>query len=90
MGLEFLMLEDSTITDLSVLSGLTGLTYLNLAHTQVSDISPLAALTGLKQLYLADCPVAEYSALADIYPNLEGKDFTVPSSLEELGFTRAR
>lgn len=87
INLEILVLDNSTITDLSALSGMTGLTYLSLAHTQASDISPLAGLTGLKQLYLTGCPVDDYSPLAGIYANLEGKDFTVPSSLKELGFT---
>jgi len=87
-GLEVLMLDNSTITDLNALSGMTGLTYLSFAHTQISDVSPLAALTGLKQLYLAECPVTDYSPLADIYPNLERKDFTMVSSLSELGFAR--
>ncbi len=87
-SLKVLMLDGSAITDLGAISGLTGLTYLSLARTQVSDVSPLAALTGLKQLYLAECPVADYLPLASIYPYLEKKDFTVPSSLEELGFTR--
>ena len=88
ISLKVLMLDDSTITDISALSGLTGLTYLSLADTQISDISPLAGLISLKQLYLSECPVTDYSSLADIYPNLEKKDFTIASTLEELGFTR--
>lgn len=87
-SLELLILDDSAITDLSALSYLTGLTYLSLKATQVSDVSPLAGLNSLTQLYLAECPVDDYSPLADIYTNLEEKDFTVPSSLKELGFTR--
>lgn len=86
--LEVLILDDSAITDLGALSGLTGLTYLSLARTQVSDVSPLAALTSLKRLNLSECPVADYFPLADIYANLEEKDFKIPASLEELGFTR--
>ena len=87
-SLTVLILDDSAITDLSALSGLTGLAYLSLKDTQVSDVSPLSGLTGLKQLYLSECPVDDYSPLADIYANLEEKDFTIPSSLEELGFTK--
>ncbi len=88
VDLEILTLDDSAITDISALSGISGMTTLSLAHTQVSDISPLAALTNLKQLYLEDCPVADYLPLADIYPNLEEKDFTAAFTLAELGFSK--
>jgi len=88
-SLTVLILDDSAITDVSALSGLAGLTYLSITDTQVSDVSPLSGLIGLKQLYLSGCPVTDYSPLADICANLEGKDFTIPSSLEELGFTKA-
>lgn len=87
-NLKVLLLDDSTITDISVLSGLTKLTYLSLKDTQVSDVSPLAGLNSLTQLYLAESPIDDYSSLTDIYANLEEKDFAVPLSLEELGFTR--
>ncbi|MEM5768013.1 MAG: hypothetical protein AAGU32_06960, partial [Bacillota bacterium] len=83
-----LLLEYSTISDVSMLSGLTSLWWLGLAHTQVSDVTPLAALTNLKKLQLADCPIVDYSPLVDIYPNLEEKDFTMVSTLKELGFAR--
>ena len=88
-NLKVLLLDNSTINDISALSGLTELTYLSLKDTQVSDVSPLAGLNGLTQLYLAECPVDDYSPLANIYANLEEKDFSVPFSLEELGFTRS-
>lgn len=86
VNLEILVLDGSAITDISALSGLTRLTYLSLAHTQTGDVSPLVSLTSLKQLYLADCPVADYSPLTEIYSTLEEKDFTVASTLAELGF----
>lgn len=81
-----LLMEYSTISDVSMLSGLTQLWRLGLSNTQVSDVSPLAGLTNLRQLQLAGCPITDYSPLAGIYPNLEEADFTIVSSLRELGF----
>jgi len=85
-GLGMLLLEHSTINDVSMLSGLTELWWLGLANTQVSDVSPLAGLTKLRKLQLAGCPITDYSPLASIYTNLEEKDFSIVSSLRELGF----
>ena len=84
--LTLLSLRGNLVEDISPLAGLTALTVLTLDRSAVSDLSPLAALTGIKHLYLADCPVLDYSPLADIYPNLESKDFIIPSTLEDLGF----
>jgi hypothetical protein len=69
-----------------MLSGLTELWWLSLANTQVSDVSPLAGFTNLRQLQLSGCPISDYTSLAAIYPNLEEKDFSIVSSLRELGF----
>ena len=44
-------------------------------------------LSNLRRLYLADSPVNDYSPLANIYPNLENKDFFIASTLQELGFS---
>lgn len=85
-GLGGLLLEYSTISDVSMLSGLTELSWLNLHNTQVSDVSPLSTLTNLRKLQLAGCPISDYTSLAAIYPNLEEKDFSIVSSLRELGF----
>jgi len=85
-GLGMLLLEHSTISDVSMLSGLTELWWLGLANTQVRDVSPLAGLTNLRQLQLSGCPISDYTSLAAIYPNLEEKDFSIVSSLRELGF----
>ncbi len=85
-GLGVLLLEYSTISDVSALSGLTELWWLSLSNTQVSDVSPLSGLTDLKKLQLAGCPISDYSPLTAIYPNLEEKDFSIVSSLRELGF----
>ena len=86
INLDGIMLDYSTISDISVLSGLTKLQRVSLTNTQVSDISPLAALTGLKSLKLEASLVTDYSPLADIYQNLEEKDFTAAFTLSELGF----
>ena len=85
-NLEGLMAGDSTLSDVSVLSGLTNLNRLSLVRTGVSDVSPLAGLTNLRALYLEGCPITDYSPLAEIYPLLEEKDFTMVTSLPELGF----
>ena len=85
-GLGMLLLDHSTISDVSMLSGLTELWWLGLANTQVSDVSALSTLTNLRKLQLAGCPISDYTSLAAIYPNLEEKDFSIVSSLRELGF----
>ncbi len=85
-GLGGLLLEYSTISDVKMLSGLTELWWLSLSNTQVSDVSPLSTLVNLKQLQLEGCPITDYSPLAAIYPNLEQKDFTIATSLRDLGF----
>ncbi len=84
-NLKVLTLSGCAAQDYSALAKLTSLELLMLDNSAVTDVSPLASLTGLKQLYLAGCPV-DYSPLADIYPNLEKKDFIMASTLEELGF----
>ncbi len=86
-GLGTLFLEYSTIRDVSMLSGLTELSRLSLAHTQVSDVSPLSALTNIKNLMLAECPISDYTPLSAIYENLDEKDFSIVTSLRELGFS---
>ena len=43
-------------------------------------------LTNLRHLYLAKSSAEDLSLLENIYPNLEGKDFTIASTLAELGF----
>ncbi len=85
-GLGMLLLEHSTISDVSMLSSLTELWWLSLTNTQVSDVSALSTLTNLRKLQLAGCPISDYSSLSAIYPNLEEADFSIVSSLRELGF----
>lgn len=87
-NLKVLTLSGCTAQDYGPLAKLVNLEFLMLDHSTITDVSPLASLTGLKRLYLADCRV-DYSPLTDIYPNLEESDFTMASTLAELGFTRS-
>lgn len=82
-----LNLSGCAAQDYSPLSGLANLQFLKLDNSTLADVSPLASLTNLRHLYLANSPVNGYAPLAEIYPNLEGKDFIVASTLLELGFT---
>ena len=85
-NLKVLSLSGCAAADYRVLSNLTGLELLALDHSTIADVSPLSTLTALKRLYLAGSPATDYSALAAIYPNLEDRDFTIITSLRELGF----
>ncbi len=85
-NLEMLMLDHSSFEDASVLAGLKNLNYLSISSSQVKDVSALAGLTNLRHLTLADCPITDFSPLAQLYPNLQEKDFSVVASLRELGF----
>ena len=85
-GLSVLLMDHSTISDVNILSGLTQLWWLGLSNTQVRDVSSLATLVNLTKLQLEGCPITDYSPLGDIYPNLEEADFTIVSSIRELGF----
>jgi len=57
-----------------------------LDNSTITDLTPLLALTNLRQLYLAKTSVEDLSSLETIYPNLDQKDFIIPSTLVELGF----
>ncbi len=83
--LTVLVLGGNPIADIAPLANLTSLEFLMLNNSAITDAAPLAALTNLKRLYLAGCALY-YSPLADIYTNLEDKDFVIPSTLTELGF----
>ncbi len=84
-NLKVLTLSGCAAQDYNPLAKLVNLNVLMLDHAMITDVSPLASLTSLKHLYLAGCPV-DYSPLADIYPNLEKKDFIMAVTLAELGF----
>lgn len=85
-GLKALSLSGCAAEDYRVLSNLTGLELLALDNSTIADVSPLSTLTGLRVLYLAGSPASDYSPLAAFYPNLEERDFTITSTLRELGF----
>ncbi|MHC6181195.1 leucine-rich repeat domain-containing protein [Clostridium sp. JNZ X4-2] len=70
-NLEKLNLEDTcstntTISDISVLSGLKNLQYLNLSRNNVEDVSSLGDLTNLQYLDLDSNPVNNISALSKL------------------------
>jgi len=85
-GLNLLVLSDSQAQDYSALANLVDLQVLMLDHSAITDLSPLAGLTHLRQLYLASCIVDDYAPIETLYPALEQKDFTIASTLMELGF----
>ncbi len=84
--LKVLMLSGSKAQDYSALSNLVNLQVLMLDNSTITDLTPLLALTNLRQLYLAKTSVEDLSSLETIYPNLDQKDFIIPSTLMELGF----
>lgn len=85
-GLRSLILSDCTAEDYSPLVNLSNLEVLVLDNSSISDLWALASLTNLKRLYLAKTSVEDWFVLSEIYPNLEQKDFILPSTLQELGF----
>jgi len=84
--LRLLVLSGSQAQDYSALSNLVNLQVLMLDNSTITDLTPLLALTNLRQLYLAKTSVEDLSSLETIYPNLDQKDFIIPSTLMELGF----
>lgn len=85
-NLKVMILSNCAAQDYSPLAKLVNMEVLVLYNSTITDVSPLASLTNLQHLHLANCPVDDYSPLADIYPNLRNKDFTIASTLKELGF----
>lgn len=53
-ALEVLILVDTSVTDISVLSNCHNLEYLELFDTEIADLSPLAELENLQHLNIAD------------------------------------
>ncbi|NLE12229.1 MAG: leucine-rich repeat domain-containing protein, partial [Clostridiales bacterium] len=84
-NLKVLAMSGCAAQDYSPLANLTGLECLMLKNSTLYDASPLAGLKSLKRLYLEGCSLS-YSPLADIYDNLEEKDFIIASTLADLGF----
>ena len=64
--LEILDLNDTQVSDLVPLSGLSGLQRLYLNNTQVSDLVPLSGLSGLQVLYLNDTQVSDLVPLSGL------------------------
>jgi len=85
-NLKALTLSGSKAQDYSVLSKLINLQVLTLDHSTISDLGPLTGLTNLRILKLANSLAMDFSPLESLYPNLEGKDFIIATTLEELGF----
>ena len=65
-GLHRLNLNNTDVSDLVSLAGLTGLTRLDLSSTEVSDLTPLAGLTGLTTLFLNSTDVSDIAPLAGL------------------------
>ena len=65
-ALTHLYLQYNSISDISVLAGLTKLTTLNLFGNSISDISALAGLTALTTLELDNNSISNISALAGL------------------------
>jgi len=84
--LKLLILSGSQAPEYNALSNLVNLQVLMLDNSTITDLSPLVGLTNLRQLYLAKTSVEDLTPLEPIYPNLEQKDFIIPSTLVELGF----
>jgi hypothetical protein len=63
------------LSDISAVANFQGVSRLIFVDCNISDVSPIAGLTNLKVLDLEGNPIEDYSPLADIYPNLEEKDF---------------
>ena len=86
-NLKILILSDSQAQDYGALANLVNLQVLLLDNSTITDLTPLASLTNLQTLYLANSAVDDLSPLENLYPNLVTKDFIVPSTLADLGFS---
>lgn len=58
-----LSVQNNSLNDISLLSGLGGLVTLKLSGNNITDISPLAGLSELRYLYLDANPVTDFSPL---------------------------
>ena len=71
-ALTSLILMDNSISDISVLAGLTTLTNLHLDGNSISDISALEGLTTLRWLYLKGNPISDYGPLRRLIAAIDG------------------
>ena len=58
--------NNNSISDISVLSGLTSLTWLDLRSNNISDISSLSGLTNLEYLFFDNNNISDISALSNL------------------------
>lgn len=86
-NLQILILSNSQAQDYSALANLVNLQVLLLDNSTITDLTPLTSLTNLQTLYLANCAVDDLSPLQSLYANLVTKDFLLPSTLADLGFS---
>ena len=63
------------VTDLTPLAGLTQLESLKLPNNQIEDVGPLSGMAHLRELWLRDNPIADFHPLAEIFPQLQSRDF---------------
>ena len=89
--LQFLVLIENKIHDISPLSALTKLGFLDLGGNQVSDLRPLAALTHLETLHIWRNEIEDISPLAGLVnlrklliENNDIKDFSPLDALRHL------
>lgn len=86
-NLKILILSTSKAQDYNALASLVNLQVLLLDNSTITDLTPLSDLTNLNTLYLANTPAEDLSPLENIYPALAKKDFIIPSTLVDLGFS---
>ena len=81
-------MDNTSVSDISVLKHLTNLKVINLTNTSVSDISALDDLTSLSTLYIGGTSVSDISALDDstnlINLDLSGTSVSDISALDDL------
>lgn len=76
-NLEMIDAKNAGITDVSALANLPRLWEVQLNDNEITDVTSLARVVNLKVLLLEGNPITDYSPLKNIYPQLEGKDFTI-------------
>ena len=86
-NLKVLILSNCQAQDYNALASLFNLQILLLDNSTIADLTPLSDLTNLNTLYLANAPAEDLSPLENIYPALAEKDFKIPSTLVDLGFS---
>jgi hypothetical protein len=85
-NLKVLLLSKCAAKDYTPLSKLVNLDFLMLDQSNITDVTPLVTLENLKHLFLAGCSIDSYFPLLNIYQGLEQKDFSIATTLAELGF----